>query len=98
MEFSEDNRTAYVTPGEFSELLEYSCSIPTGTTAGKRWKRDNNWGGLVGHDPAQGPDWYLGEYFLDGTIPAGEIGIRWRRLVVGEKPRREPYRHSNLWC
>ena len=93
MQFSDDNKTAYVTAQEFAELLEYSCSIPTGQVVGKLWKRDLNFG-----MPTDEEKWVMGEYFLDGTIPAGEIGIRWRTLVVGEKPTRDPYRHSCLWC
>ena len=31
-----------LTRSELEELLEYSCSLPTGTTIGKKWRRDNN--------------------------------------------------------
>jgi hypothetical protein len=84
-------KTAYLTPAEFDALPEYSCSLPTGTIVGKRWKRDNNWGGLRGHDPSRGEDWYMGEYFMDETIPEGEIGIRWSKIAIGRPPaaRRE---------
>jgi len=85
LNFSEDNKTAYVTREEFDELLEYSCSLPTGTTLGKRWKRDNNSGTLRPRPKDTTPDWYLGEYYMDETIPEGEVGIRWRKLVIGEK-------------
>ncbi|MBW8001732.1 MAG: hypothetical protein FVQ80_06880 [Planctomycetes bacterium] len=29
----------YLTKEEFDDLLEYSMSVPTGTTIGKKWKR-----------------------------------------------------------
>lgn len=34
-----------LTRKEFDEMLEYSCSIPTGKAIGKRWKRDENFNG-----------------------------------------------------
>lgn len=30
-----------LTAREFKDLLEYSCSVPTGTTTGKMWKCHN---------------------------------------------------------
>ncbi len=51
-----------LTPREFAALPEYSCSLPTGTTIGKRWKRLDG-----SHDhrfiAAGGkPRWMIGEY------------------------------------
>ena len=51
-----------LTPREFADLPEYSCSLPTGTTIGKRWKRLDG-----SHDrgfiAAGGkPRWLIGEY------------------------------------
>lgn len=34
-------RVVVLTPREFEDLPEYSCSIPTGTTTGKMWRRHN---------------------------------------------------------
>jgi hypothetical protein len=68
---------------ELADLPEYSCSIPTGTTPGKRWKRDANayrrdlpWPGHV-------PDWLLGEYV---EIPGDpdHVGIRWRTVCIAD--------------
>ena len=35
-----DDKTALMTRREFEDLPQYSCSLPTGQTIGKRWKRD----------------------------------------------------------
>lgn len=73
-----------VTAQELADLPEYSCSIPTGTTIGKRWKKD-----LRAYDrnpvavterAVLGPEWVMGEYVDD---PDPElIGIRWTRIKV----------------
>ena len=67
-----------LTPREFAALDEYSCSLPTGTTIGKRWKRLDG-----SHDQrflAAGgqPRWMVGEYTRyvvtsDRTV-VGDIG------------------------
>lgn len=51
-----------LTPREFAALPEYSCSLPTGTTIGKRWKRldgshDHRFKAAGGQ-----PRWMVGEY------------------------------------
>jgi hypothetical protein len=58
----------YVTRREFNDLLEYSHTLPTGTTIGKTWKRKN------------GTDWYMGEYVPDDDPKM--IGIVWTKIVV----------------
>jgi hypothetical protein len=65
-----------LTKREFDELGEYSCSLPTGTTVGRRWKRDMN----AYRQPTcfflhvcdgrpepsfRGEDWWMGEYAAD---------------------------------
>jgi len=58
---------------EFDALPEYSCSIPTGTTVGKKWKRRVPY--------SDKPDsWYLGEYVE--SLKPGQIGIEWARLIL----------------
>jgi len=57
---------------EFDALPEYSCSLPTGTTIGKRWKRGEPYG--------QPTRWLLGEY-VEHADP-GKVGIRWSRIAV----------------
>lgn len=80
-----------LTASELAELPEYSCSLPTGTTIGKRWRRNRAAyarGTVVGLHPFDGtpiveyPDeeWWLGEY-----VDIGEperVGIVWRRVRV----------------
>ena len=67
---------------EFKELRQYSCTLPTGTTVGKQWKRNEN-----AYGPTRGPepDWWMGEY-IDHEDPE-RIGIHWRRII--HKCRRE---------
>jgi hypothetical protein len=67
-----------VTIPEFRDLLEYSSSLPTGTVEGKKWKRDlNTFNALT---PLAAKVWVLCEYYLDDTIPKGQMGIRTTRL------------------
>jgi len=66
-----------LTPREFDELLEYSTTLPTGTTIGKRWKRNQNmmrypicshldpWSGTKEPDFRGEPDWWMGEFIPD---------------------------------
>ena len=55
---------------KLDELLEYSTSLPTGTTIGKRWK-------------CKGKDgWFLGEYVPGGE--PGHVNIKWKRIRIAE--------------
>ena len=62
-----------LTQAEFDALPDYSCSIPSGTTIGKQWKRRRNY-----HDESSG--WLRGEY-AESTRP-GRVLINWRNIVV----------------
>jgi hypothetical protein len=53
---------------ELRDLLEYSHSLPTGTTIGKRWRRR-----VVG-------GWVLGTYVPHPNPDL--VGIRWEQAVV----------------
>lgn len=64
---------AVVTQAAFDALPEYSCSIPTGTRIGKRWKRAKNY-----RDRTKG--WWLGEY--EQHPDPDFVRIRWRDLMV----------------
>lgn len=74
-----------LTPREFVRLLEYSASMPTGTTTGKRWRRLDG-----AHDfafKARGGKarWVIGEY--GAVIPAKardveRIEVKWYRPVI----------------
>jgi hypothetical protein len=62
---------------ELRKLPEYSCTIPTGTTIGKRWRRDvlepKRFHGVLPRDtPAE---WMIGEYYDIGSDK--EVGIKW---------------------
>jgi len=50
-----DDKSAIMTQREFDELLNYSCSLPTGVILGKQWKRRYPYTG----EPHA---WYLGTY------------------------------------
>jgi len=58
---------------ELDKLLEYSTSIPTGTTIGKKWKCRR---------PAYGEpfNWFTGEYVPDPDPKM--VGIKWRKVVI----------------
>lgn len=79
-----------ITAREFRALPEYSCSLPTGTTPGKRWKRldgahDRNFLAAGGK-----PHWMIGEY--DPACPPGAkiIKIFWYRPIIQILAATEP--------
>jgi hypothetical protein len=63
-----------LTSEQFEGLKEYSCSIPTGKSIGKRWKRNVN---AYSDLPAQ---WVMGTYVPDADPM--RVGIKWYRIVV----------------
>lgn len=66
-----------VTPQEFERLPEYSCSYPTGTTPGKRWRRED---GAYDHQfklSGGKPVWMIGEYDPDDDGKGNTIKINW---------------------
>lgn len=67
--------TVHLTKAEFDALGEYSTTLPTGTTIGKRWKRAKPW-------DSKNPTWYLGEY-VPGAFP-GSVGIKWSHIILLE--------------
>lgn len=89
----------YVTREEFDALPEYSCTVPTGTAIGKKWKR---------HTPYRRPDscirpthncghWFMGEYVRD---PDPEmVGIHWTMLIItGEPVPQSESPRAKAWC
>lgn len=62
-----------LTERELADLLDYSCSFPTGTTTGKRWKRNLNFGRKGG--PFE-PVWIVGEYG-EPSEDGKTIEIKW---------------------
>jgi hypothetical protein len=73
------NGAVLLTKREFDDLLEYSSSLPTGTTPGKAWKARNRVTG----------EWKRGVYGLpypEGHRYHGQIPIGWRSIVVQGAP------------
>lgn len=66
-------RVTVISRAELRALPEYSCSVPTGQTVGKRWRRNMHFGSTIE------PEWMIGEY-IDHANPA-KIGIRWTWAV-----------------
>ena len=68
-----------LTRAELEALPDYSCTIPTGTTIGKKWRRREPY--HIG--PGIVNLWYTGEYVED---PDPEmVGIKWRKVVINAK-------------
>jgi hypothetical protein len=65
-----------VTRAEFEALPDYSCSYPTGTTVGKRWKRRVPY--EIQTDPPN--TWWLGEYVA--SLTPGRVGIEWSLILL----------------
>lgn len=74
--------TIILTKKEFDALPEYSCSLPTGTTIGKKWKKNIHAFDPRCHDPRTGntiDDWYLCEY-VEHSDPT-KVGIVYKHIV-----------------
>lgn len=74
-----------LTKREFDDLSDYSCTLPTGTTIGKRWKRDQNayrrpvCAHLHIFDGTREPDfrgsnWWMGQFVPDPKPTMGRDG------------------------
>lgn len=74
MKLDREAKIATMTMQEFNELLEYSYSLPTGTTAGKVWKRQI------------GDDWWLGQYGdaqpIAGSNGEANVPIYWYQIGI----------------
>ena len=66
-------------------MPEYSCTLPTGKTIGKMWRRDQNV-----YAPGHAPKWFVGMY-LEDEDPA-LVRILWFRVVLREGPEPWGYR------
>ncbi len=73
-----DDTHALCDTADFDALLDYSCSLPSGTFLGKVWKRSDAF--YRGRNPDEPLLWQLAEY-VPCDIP-GQIGIKWRDLEV----------------
>lgn len=65
--------TVKMSIAEFDALLEYSTTLPTGTTIGKKWKRHI----LSGLNRGE---WWLGEYVADPQGDPKMVGITWKKI------------------
>lgn len=76
----------YLTPQQFEELPEYSCTMPTGTTPGKRWRRRDGAHDIAFIRRGGKPKWFVLEYSLTGFdgIKAADnkIFILWYKPVI----------------
>lgn len=70
-----------LTPAELLALPEYSSTVPTGTTIGKRWRRHQPSRRACGDNPTCG-HWWTGEYFESGKESG--VGIRWLKVEIIE--------------
>ena len=75
----------FMTTRALESLLEYSTTLPTGTTEGKRWRRAvRPWF----NRPSD--EWHLGEFgtpYPEGHEYHGQIPIHWFEIVVTDAPR-----------
>jgi hypothetical protein len=60
---------------EFESLLDYSRSLPTGQTVGKRWRRE-----IYDTAPGSQATYVMGEY-VESLVP-GKIGIEWTPIIL----------------
>lgn len=70
----------FITTAQLLALPEYSMSLPTGTVAGKRWRRADRPQFNQPNDP-----WNMGEYgepYPEGHQHHGSIPIIWRHIIV----------------
>ncbi len=70
-------RVTRMTKQEFDSLQEYSTTLPTSPSPGRRWKCGRPWNKPV--------NWFLGEtYALPESDPEHktQVGIRWSRIEI----------------
>lgn len=80
------NESISLTQKQFDELPEYSCSIPTGTTIGKRWKK-NDFAFTRFTDGITRQRWWLCEYYELTPPDPKNVGISYKRIVAVFKPK-----------
>ncbi|NIE80031.1 hypothetical protein [Asaia sp. As-1742] len=77
-----------VTLKYLENLPEYSCSLPTGTTPGKRWKGEVHFQ-PYGKRSLPRIGWMISEYYEGPELPPNRIGIHWYRPVIRVKAETE---------
>lgn len=69
-----------ITARDFKDLGEYSCSFPTGTAIGKRWRRLEGSFSQAFVRAGGKPRWVIGEY-VEHPDPK-TVGIKWYRPII----------------
>ena len=80
-------RELEISRADLSALGEYSCSIPTGKTLGKRWRRQLYWGTEM---PEPEREWKMAEYLDCACCGPREVAIAWAWAI--DPLTGEPYR------
>jgi hypothetical protein len=79
---------------ELFALPEYSCSLPTRTAIGKRWRGDVH--AYRKHPtPDDQHEWKIGEYVEHPDPNSGMVGIRWTWAV---DENHNPHRGKLFQC
>lgn len=92
---SVEEEVVELTRAEFDwQLLkhgEYSCTLPSATTIGKKWFRNED---VYGRDRVVArtetkivgdfPDWWQGEYVELTPRVENRVGIKWRKVKLKE--------------
>lgn len=74
---------------DLDKLPEYSCSLPTLTTIGKRWSCMLHHGASAKRFPLEKREWQIGEY-VEHSNPE-KVGIDWSwAMNENHEPHRGP--------
>lgn len=82
-------------PWELESIDEYSCSLPTGTTIGKMWKRDMNEAERYHTGRPLPEEWVVAMYIPDDRPDS--VGIVWFNVELRQGPHPRSY-HAPDWC
>lgn len=82
-----EGKEVVFTQDEFERLPDYSCSLPTGKTIGKQWRRRvpyNTGPGIVNR-------WYLGEYAECEPPELGMVFVKFTPIRIARDVREDPF-------
>lgn len=82
--------TISMTVREFEALPEYSSTLPTGTTPGKRWRREDGVYDRAFIARGGKPVWVVGEYDPNCPADAKTIKVSWYRPFFRVKAEGRP--------
>ena len=80
-------REVEISRTDLAALLEYSCSVPTGTRRGKRWRRQLHFGTET---PEADREWKVAEYLDCRCCGPRKVAIAWAWAL--EPKTRAPHR------